>query len=178
MLEESPDSPATSTLAARQWLFREGDPADGVYVVRIGHLEVVHEWPRAASAINTLTRGAVLGELALLSHSARSASVRALRDTELLRIDTDAVSSRCCAPSRSSRSASTRVLSTQLQASRAIPAARRARPVTIALRAGSAGVPLMSSPTSSAGRCARGGRSRCSPRGDAAGSGNAGSGAG
>ena len=37
--------------------------------------------------INTLTRGAVLGELALLSDSARSASVRALRDSELLRIE-------------------------------------------------------------------------------------------
>ena len=37
--------------------------------------------------INTLTRGAVLGELALLSDSVRSASVRALRDSELLRID-------------------------------------------------------------------------------------------
>ena len=37
--------------------------------------------------LNTLTRGAVLGELALLSGSRRSASIRALRDTEVLKID-------------------------------------------------------------------------------------------
>ena len=74
------------SIARGEWLFREGDPADAVYVVRVGHLEVVQEQPEWA-VLNTLTRGAVLGELALLSESPRSGSIRALRDTEALKID-------------------------------------------------------------------------------------------
>jgi NTE family protein len=130
------------TLRREEWLFREGDPADGVYVVRVGHLEVVQSGPDAQERINTLTRGAVLGELALLNDSPRSASIRALRDTELLRIertDFDALL-------RSEPELAlglTRVLSAQLQASRAIPPPRRARPVTIALRAIGPDVPLL-----------------------------------
>ena len=75
------------SLRRDEWLFREGDHADGVYVVRVGHLEVIRDGPDAHETVNTLTRGAVLGELALLSDSHRSASIRALRDTELLQIE-------------------------------------------------------------------------------------------
>ncbi|MCW3030708.1 MAG: rane protein, partial [Solirubrobacterales bacterium] len=124
-----------------EWLFREGDSPDGVYVVRLGHLEVVHDGPQPET-INTLTRGAVLGELALLNGSARSASVRALRDSELLKIDKHGFDE--LLRSRPELAlALTRVLSAQLQASRAIPVARRARPVTIALRALDADVGLL-----------------------------------
>ena len=133
---------ATSvSLATHQWLFREGDSADGVYVVRVGHLEVVSEQDQP-QRINTLTRGAVLGELALLSGSERSASVRALRDSELLRIDRDSFESLLRREPELALSL-TRVLSTQLQASRAIPVARRPRPVTIALRAVAPNVPVL-----------------------------------
>jgi hypothetical protein len=141
MREEIAGLATNVTLGRDQWLFREGDPADGVYVVRVGHLEVLHDGPEPES-INTLTRGAVLGELALLSHSVRSASVRALRDTELLKIDRDSFETLLRSEPELALSL-TRVLSTQLQASRWLPPARRARPVTIALRAGSTGVPLM-----------------------------------
>jgi NTE family protein len=120
------------SLRREEWLFREGDRADGVYVVRVGHLEVVQSGPHAQERINTLTRGAVLGELALLNDSPRSASIRALRDTELLRIErTDFEELLRSEPELAL--GLTRVLSAQLQASRAIPPPRRARPVTIAL---------------------------------------------
>jgi NTE family protein len=128
-------------LARGEFLFRQGEPADGVYVVRVGHLEVLQDGD-SSQAINTLTRGAVLGELALLSESVRSASVRALRDTELVKIDKRSFDSLLHAEPELALSL-TRVLSTQLQASRAIPLARRARPVTIALRAVGADVPLL-----------------------------------
>jgi NTE family protein len=124
-----------------QWLFREGDAADGVYVVRIGHLEVIAE-AGEPQRINTLTRGAVLGELALLSDSVRSASVRALRDTELLKIDRASFDSLLRREPELALSL-TRVLSTQLQASRAVPVMRRPRPVTIALRAVGPDVPVL-----------------------------------
>jgi NTE family protein len=129
------------SLPARQWLFREGDPADGVYVVRIGHLEVIAEGPEPHT-INTLTRGAVLGELALLSDSERSASVRAVRDSELLRIDKSSFDALLRSEPELALSL-TRVLSAQLQASRAVQTSRRPRPVTIALRALTPGVPLL-----------------------------------
>ena len=77
----------TVTLAPGEWLFREGEPADAVYVVLLGRIEVLQGDADGPVPINTLTRGAVLGELALLSDSTRSASVRALRDSELLRIE-------------------------------------------------------------------------------------------
>jgi NTE family protein len=123
------------------WLFREGDAADGLYVVRIGHLEAI-QGEREPQRINTLTRGAVLGELALLNDSPRSASIRALRDSELLKIGKSHFDSLLQAEPRLGLSL-TRVLSTQLQASRAIPPARRARPVTIALVALDASAPAL-----------------------------------
>ncbi len=119
------------SLTRGEWLFHEGEPADGIYVVRLGHLEVVAEGPPPAR-LNTLTRGAVLGELALLSDSVRSASVRALRDSELLRIDRESFDALLQAQPKLVLGL-TRVLSAQLQASRAIPVLRRALPVTIAL---------------------------------------------
>ena len=129
------------SLARGEWLFREGETADGVYIVRLGHLEVLTETP-ARQRVNTLTRGAVLGELALLSESRRSASVRALRDSQLLRIDRESFTALLHSEPELALSL-TRVLSSQLQASRAIPVSRRARPVTIALRALSPEVPVL-----------------------------------
>ncbi len=130
------------SLRREEWLFREGDPADGVYIVRVGHLEVLQSGADAQERINTLTRGAVLGELALLNGSPRSASIRALRDTELLRIERTDFDALLRSEPELALSL-TRVLSAQLQASRAIPPPRRARPVTIALRALGPGVPVL-----------------------------------
>lgn len=131
MLERIATFTREVSLPRGEWLFREGDPPDGVYIVRVGHLEVVQE-AQQPQTINTLTRGAVLGELALLNDSPRSASIRALRDTELLRVQKAQFDSLLHAEPELALSL-TRVLSTQLQASRAIPPARRAQPVTIAL---------------------------------------------
>ncbi len=147
MLERVASLAAEVTLRRGEWLFREGEPADAVFLVRVGQLEVVRggvetEAADTYEAINTLTRGAVLGELALLSSSTRSASVRALRDTALLRIDKPDFDALLNAEPELALSL-TRVLSSQLQASRAIPVARRARPVTIALRAAGPGAPLL-----------------------------------
>ena len=52
-------------LDAGEWLFREGDPGDAMYVVRAGRLEVVDGV--AGAVIRELGRGDALGELALLT---------------------------------------------------------------------------------------------------------------
>ena len=141
MREEIATIAQSLRLERGSWLFRQGEEADGVYVVRLGHLEVIQEGEEPET-INTLTRGAVLGELALLSESQRSASVRALRDSELLKIDKDAFQALLRSEPELALSL-TRVLSAQLQASRALPVARRAQPVTIALCAASPGVDML-----------------------------------
>ncbi|HEU4515078.1 MAG TPA: patatin-like phospholipase family protein [Nocardioidaceae bacterium] len=96
LLEQLPDATRETVLAAStpvtlhagRWLFRAGDPADAMYVVRSGRLEVVREGPTnlTTEVLEVLGPGAALGELGLLTGSARSASVRARRDSQLLRL--------------------------------------------------------------------------------------------
>src|SRR4051794_39157816 len=73
------------SVRAREWLFRQGDPGDSLYVVLTGRLEILIESPEP-KVIRVLGRGDSVGELALLTESPRSASVRARRDSELLHI--------------------------------------------------------------------------------------------
>jgi NTE family protein len=72
-------------LPAGEWLFRQGDPTDGLYIVSAGRLEVLHEDPEP-QVIRVLSVGESLGELGLATDVARTASVRALRDSELIRV--------------------------------------------------------------------------------------------
>ncbi|MFZ0042729.1 MAG: patatin-like phospholipase family protein [Solirubrobacteraceae bacterium] len=69
-------------LEAGRWLFREGDASDQAYLVVSGRLEVVIEQPTEI-VIRQLKRGAVVGELGLVRHGPRTASVRARRDSVL-----------------------------------------------------------------------------------------------
>jgi len=67
-------------------LFREGDPADALYVVLQGRLQVVRELPgRPLEVFTEIGRGQPVGEIGLLTGDARSSTVRAARDTELIR---------------------------------------------------------------------------------------------
>jgi predicted acylesterase/phospholipase RssA/CRP-like cAMP-binding protein len=75
----------TVEVSAGDWLFRAGDAADSAYFVRSGRFELVDE-AADVPVFGELRRGAVLGELALLRHEARSASVRARRDGEALEL--------------------------------------------------------------------------------------------
>lgn len=128
------------SLPRDHWLFHEGDAADSVYVVRLGQLEIVRE--RSAQTVNTLTRGAVLGELALLEDSVRNASARALRDSELLRIRRPHFEALLRTHPELGLGLA-RALGAQLKASRAIPVERRPQPVTIALCTLGGGVPRL-----------------------------------
>jgi NTE family protein len=65
-----------------EWLFHEGEPADCAYVVRSGRLDIVSE----GQVIRAAQRGAVIGELALLTGGTRAASVCAQRDCRLWRV--------------------------------------------------------------------------------------------
>jgi NTE family protein len=64
-------------------LFAQGDPADDAYIVTAGRLDVEQD----GATVRQVGAGAVLGELALLTGGTRSASVRARRDSHLLKVN-------------------------------------------------------------------------------------------
>jgi EmrB/QacA subfamily drug resistance transporter len=72
-------------LPAGSWLFREGDAADGMYLIESGRVEVVAQ----DRAVRQLGAGELVGELAVLTGGLRSAGIRAARDTVLSRISGD-----------------------------------------------------------------------------------------
>jgi len=120
----------TRRLAAGKWLFRERDAGDEMYVVRAGRLEVVHE--DAGAVIGEYRRGDALGELSLLTDSPRSASVRAVRATEVIAVD-HADFTELLHRSPAVSRALNRSLSRRLQHTRASGATARPRPKTVAL---------------------------------------------
>ena len=116
-------------VTAGEWLFREGDDADALYVIRAGRLEVVRE---DGSVMRVLGRGAALGELALLTSMPRSASVRAARDSDLIEIDRDDFEKLLTEEPKVSM-ALTRALGSQLRDSVGTLPQSRSVPVTILL---------------------------------------------
>ena len=89
-VERVADRAEERELVAGDWLFREGDPGDTLYVLRSGRLEIVQETGGNDMVIRSLPSGAVLGELALLTQEPRSASARARRDSTLLAVSREA----------------------------------------------------------------------------------------
>ena len=74
-------------LRGGDYLFRTGDTADRLFVVRAGRLRVLAETEDGPRVVRELGPGDVLGELALLTGSPRSASAQAIRDSELLSLE-------------------------------------------------------------------------------------------
>ena len=70
-------------------LAREGDVADALFIVIGGRLEVVIERDGEEHLLGHVGRGELVGEMALVTREPRTATVRALRDTQLLRLDAD-----------------------------------------------------------------------------------------
>jgi NTE family protein len=124
-------------LAAGEWLFRAGDAPDALYVVASGRLEAV----RDGAVVRTHPRGEVIGELALLTRAPRAASVRARRDSELLRL-TGVELTALLREHPDAALALTQVLGQQLQEGQAREAPTAPIPATVALVPMHAGLPL------------------------------------
>ena len=74
-------------LPAGQTLFSQGDPGDAFYVLVTGSLGIyVRGATNEPRLIAVVGEGEAVGELALISGKPRSATVTAIRDSELLRI--------------------------------------------------------------------------------------------
>ena len=71
-------------VAAGKEIFREGDPGDGVYVIKNGLVEISALVNSEQSRIlSQLGSGEIFGEMAVIEHCPRSATARAVKDTTL-----------------------------------------------------------------------------------------------
>ena len=125
---------------AGEWLIREGDDAEDLYVVLRGRLRAVAGVDADRRTLRVLGPGAAIGELALLTGSARSASVQAVRDSTLLQLGRGRFVELMERDPRFA-AAVARELAAQLQASGGL-AAPPTRPALIALRRLDPDVPL------------------------------------
>jgi hypothetical protein len=73
----------TTNLVPGEVLFSEGDPGDCMYVLLEGTMEVIV----AGKTVENSTRGAILGELALIDQSPRTATIVAKETAKLARVD-------------------------------------------------------------------------------------------
>ena len=72
-------------MAAGQVIFRQGDAGDGLYLVVSGRLRVsVAADDGPERMLYDVGRGAIVGEMALLTDRPRAATVHAVRDSDLL----------------------------------------------------------------------------------------------
>lgn len=80
------------TLRGGEWLFRQGDLADSLFFLVRGRLQVWIEPDnqndgQQARMVGEVTPGDSVGEIGLLTGSARTASIRAIRDSQLVKMD-------------------------------------------------------------------------------------------
>ncbi|MEA2645849.1 MAG: hypothetical protein QOE92_932 [Chloroflexota bacterium] len=87
VLEQLDRTASIVQLPAGEVLMAQGDPADSMYMVIDGRLraEITHADGTVAAGTQ-MGRGAVIGEMAILTGRTRSATVRAVRDSDLVRI--------------------------------------------------------------------------------------------
>ena len=78
-------------LRGGEWLFRQGEVGDSLYLLARGRLQVWIGTPERGEAQESLVAevapGETVGEISLLTGGRRSASIRATRDSLLLRMD-------------------------------------------------------------------------------------------
>ena len=125
-------------VSAGEWLFREGETGDALYIVRAGRMHVLED--ATGAMIREIGRGDAVGELALLTGEPRAASVRAARTTDLLAVYRhdfeDLLRTAPALPL-----ALTRTLAEQLREMRVPARATRPRPTTVAVLAAERGLP-------------------------------------
>ena len=73
----------TRSYKAGDVIFREGDPAQDLYIVKSGKVEV----RLGNRVLDTLPELSIFGEMALIDHSPRSATVVAATDTTVVPVD-------------------------------------------------------------------------------------------
>ena len=75
--------PSRRTLQPGDWVFREGDQADAAFIVQSGQVEIIGLRDGEERRLTVLHPGDLFGELALIDDGPRSASARAVGNTDL-----------------------------------------------------------------------------------------------
>ena len=76
-------------LQPTQVVFKEGEPSNGMFIVRAGELEVYLEKDDQIISLASVSVGGMIGEMALFDQQPRSASVRAKVKTEVTHISNE-----------------------------------------------------------------------------------------
>lgn len=66
------------------YLFREGDPPDAMYVVKAGQFAIVKSKNNSEIILAEIGPGAMVGEMAFFDNKPRSASVKAVKDSDVI----------------------------------------------------------------------------------------------
>ncbi len=70
-----------------QPIVREGEPGDCMYVVQSGKVEVVKASPDGEQRLRVLVEGDFFGEMSIFEREPRSATVRAVGEARVLKVD-------------------------------------------------------------------------------------------
>jgi EAL domain-containing protein (putative c-di-GMP-specific phosphodiesterase class I)/CRP-like cAMP-binding protein len=81
-----------TTFDTDEYLFREGDPGDCAYIIDNGMVEISFDKDGRKLVMATLTKGDILGEIAIIDRLPRTASARAIVPTVVTAIPLDYVS--------------------------------------------------------------------------------------
>ena len=71
---------------AGETLFHQGDPGDAAYVILAGKADIFNETPTGPVKVAELDYNTIVGEIAIICNTARTATVRAVAPLEALRI--------------------------------------------------------------------------------------------
>lgn len=74
------------SVPATEYFFREDDEGDSMFVLEAGKAAVLKSWLGQDQLLQTLIKGDCFGEMAVIDHCPRSASVRAVEDCTAIRI--------------------------------------------------------------------------------------------
>ncbi|RMF16260.1 MAG: FHA domain-containing protein [Alphaproteobacteria bacterium] len=77
----------TLTPAKDAMIYRQGDPADAVFIIKEGAVEVLRDGIEGPIVLARLERGEIFGETGVIMNEPRSTSMRAAEDCSLLRIE-------------------------------------------------------------------------------------------
>ena len=82
LLDQSTDT----AFSAGNYLFRENDPGQSMYVLETGRVAILKRWEGTCYRLSELRAGDCVGEMSLIDLGRRSASVFALSDCEAIEL--------------------------------------------------------------------------------------------
>lgn len=77
-------SSGTRKIPVGHYLFRDGDPSDAIYVIKSGRFSVSKTKNNSEIILAELGAGSMVGEMAFFDGRPRSASVKAIKDSEVI----------------------------------------------------------------------------------------------